>query len=1240
MKNNKNDILYNAMENQEDFLSKFLIENYKELDTNNETNNTSHNFNNNINNNNTNPNNINNNDINNNGQQNNIISNTVNNFSNNDEFKRILTHNTDSLIHKTIKQKALKTSNHNNKPNNYNINYSSNYNSNVNKSYEKTFYRLKELQQLYKKESALKELFTQTSNKIKTNITQYSKDIYKKKLDVNNILNKINSKNYDQDKKKCILYEDKTFLGNLNNYVPKFLNYLWENPDFVAKILMNAEIQDIKEYLAPFISNNFYENILSPNYIEDYLMYILCILLKDEINKMQSHNDFSKFLCSTVCGTMMGHLSQRSDIQEYFKFILEDVFEQIEMTCSNKKMTFILKEIEEQLIDQNKGKKSENKNNIKNKNKSQKKSVKSKTNQIEKCSNIEEILACETFSATSFNMSLSFLNFESDEIEVNYNKINDNSKEEEFSKAYDKPMNRELIEELITENQYDKNLNEYLVLQLRKMGEDKDIYSNKNFKEKAAHSELFCKILESYQSDFIKTISFIDKILDNLLNNFQFLPYSIKCLCKIISIFIKKKFPNITTVEENAFISQFFFYNLFVPIFNSPTTGALINNFIISGNTIHNLNIISYIILQFASGNFFKNNLKNGDFTFYNRFFVDKMPKLFTFFDKMTKVELPSFIEKYVNDELPIDYTYDYFKENPDKLMFQRTICYSLYDLTVLLDNIENCKKKLFNEKTTIFEKTFEKLNSKATRNLISTLKKNQKKEIIKKIIPGKGKKPPELKEVEGKKYMYYFLENELLCNERYSQLFSIEQKAPYFRLKELKKESNENEIIKNNIIKVKNFFSALLTNYIDLVKNDFNEYSILSVKDILKELKLFLKSSNFVVDGKIPMEWYATTLIEYLDKIPQELTKNNCELLFNEIEKDLNNSLQELDFEALSVCLGYMKFSQKGISYYEKAKECLIDIELNNIVKKITEEETIPVNIEFKYTNKSKEFKIYKKVKEKQIFMLDNMIFENNKKKPIFCDTIQMFTKKFPNLSKYKILQDLDPFIIQGELKVPEKLDNYFNIIQEHLIENKKIFENEDIIISDEKTLHIINDKIYDYVMTKIYNKIYTPETDKIDNIIFSQCIKLSWTEPKNFIKDKKNYVYDSFLPDVIQFFKKIDIEKSPRKKLINMSNIFQSISNLVNFNNGEGKTEIGVDDQMPILNYSFIKAQPERIYSNCRYMELYIGDKKSKEEGNQLTQLMGLCMYVKDLTYKSLFDVTEKEFNIYCTKAAENQI
>ena len=1127
----------------------------------------------------------------------------------------------------------------NNTNNNYGYGYGNNNNYNninnkdnniikdINKPDDKVFKRLKELQTLYKKESALKELFIQTSEKIKTNINDYSKDIYKNKLDVINILqNKISGQ---ECKKKSILCEDKSILGNLNNYVPKFLAYLWENPKLVADILMNAEIQDVKEHLAPFIANNFYENILSPNYIEDYLMYVMCILLKDEINKIQTHNDYSKFLCNTSCGFILSHLCQKSDVQEFFKIILEEVVEQIEVTCSNKKMTFNLNEIEEQI--QEKYKEKNNKN----------KSIKKKKEKDKDKERNSPNIDTSNYDTNSLNMCLSFLGLENEEVAFKYKNVNQSEKEEEFKNIYSVPMDRILLEKLIYQynDNKDKKIYEYLLLQYNKM-EDVNIYSNKNFKQKAYETkDLSQEILKSYQHDFIRIITFIEEILDKLIKNFHFLPYSVKCLCKIISVLIRKKFPNITTVEENAFISQFFFYNLFVPIFNNPSTGALINNFIISGNTTHNLNIISYIILQFVSGNFFKNNLKNGDFTFFNRFFIEEMPKLFILLEELTKVELPPFIEKFVNDELPKDYKYDYFKENPDKLMFHRTICYNLYDLTTLLDNIETNKKKIFNDDSTkLFEKTFDKLNSKTNRNLIVTLKKNQKREILKKTLKVKKSEVKEI-EVEGKKQIYHFLETELLCNEKYSKLFSIKQKTPYFSLKELKKTSNEEEVIQNNIIKVKNFFSALLCNYMDLVKKDFNENSISNVKDILKELKLFLKSSNFVVDGKIPMEWYATSLIQYLDKIPQEFRYNNYELLFNDIEKDLNKSLKELDFEALSVCLGFMKFSKRGITFYEKAKEILIDIELNEKVKKIIEEEPIQVNIEFKYSPKIKEFKITKKAKEKQISLLDNMVFEKPNKKPIHCKTIQIFTKRFPNLSKYQVLQDLDLFKMQEELKVPEKLDEYFNIIKEYLTD-EKLSINEELPLNDEKTMQIINEKIYDYVMTKIYDKIYPPDTDQIDNIIFSQSIKLSWTEPKNFIKQKKNFVYDSFLPDVIYYFKQIDIEKSPRKKLMNMSNVFKSITNLVDFNYGEDKIDVGVDDQMPILNYSFIKAQPERIYSNCRYMDLYIGDKRSKGEGSQLSQLFGICQYIKDLKYDSLFDVTEEEFNINCNKAAANQI
>ena len=1156
-----------------------------------------------------------------------------------DETKKAIINNNDIINKNNI----------NNVENNLEINLSGNINNNIinnkennqknflKQNNDKVFNRLKELQTLYKKESALKELFIQTSDKIKSNIDEYCKDRYKKKLDVLNILQGIKN-NYEYEKKnKSILYEDKAFLGNLNNYVHNFLKYLWENPKLIAEILMNAEIQDVKEYLAPFISNNLYENILSSNYVEDYLMYIMCILIKDEINKMETLNDFTKFLSNTPCGYILGHLSEKSDIQEFFKIVLEEVVEQIEVTCSNEKMTFKLKEIQEQIQEKNKDKKKGKKNKDKdNKNKDKKKSDKNiPTNYF--LTNYDE------FSTHSSNIPSSFINLDNEEIYFNYKNKLISEREEDFTRIYAVPMNKELLKEIIDEyKDTNKKLYEYLMIQLNNIGDDKDIYSNKNFRDQAFHcGELSNAIWISYQHSFIKIIIFIEKIFEKLLDNSHYIPYSIKCLCKIISIMIKKKFPKITTVETNSFISQFFFYNLFVPIFNNPSTGALINNFIISGNTIHNLNIISYIILQFSSGKFFKNNLKNGDFTFFNRFFIEQMPKLFELFDKLSKVELPSFIEKYINNELPDDYKYDYFKENPEKLMFHRSICYNLYDLSILIKTIDKCKKKLFeNESTKPLEKTFEKLKTKTNLNLIKTLKESQKNSKIKKLVPGKGKKPPELKEVEGNFQIYHFLDTELLCNEKYLKLFSITQKTPYFSIKELKKTSTEEEIIKNNIIKVKNFFSALLYNYMDLVKKDFNENLISNVKDILKELKIFLKSSNYVVDGKIPMEWYATSLIEYLDKIPNELTCNNCELLFNEIENDLNKSLKELDFEALSVCIGLMKFSQRGITFIEKAKEILIDIDLNNKVKKIIEEENIPVNIQFKYTNKNKKFTITQKDKEKQIYMLDNMVFENLNKRPIVCETIQLFTKRFPNLSKYQILQDLDLFVMQEELKIPEKLNDYFNIIKEHLLNNKKILENLELSISNEKAMQIINEKIYDYVMIKLYDKIYPPEADQKDNILFSQSVKLSWTEPKNFSKQKKNYVYHSFLPDVIYYFKQIDIEKSPRKKLINMSNIFKTINNMINFNSGEEKVDLGVDDQMPILSYCFIKAQPERIYSNCRYMDLYIGGKGSKEEGNQLSQLIGICEYIKNLNYDSLFDVTKEDFISNCNKAAENQI
>ena len=109
--------------------------------------------------------------------------------------------------------------------------------------------------------------------------------------------------------------------------------------------------------------------------------------------------------------------------------------------------------------------------------------------------------------------------------------------------------------------------------------------------------------------------------------------------------------------------------------------------------------------------------------------------------------------------------------------------------------------------------------------------------------------------------------------------------------------------------------------------------------------------------------------------------------------------------------------------------------------------------------------------------------------------------------------------------------------------------------------------------------------------------------------------------------------MDKSPRKKLIDINSIFSSIVFLFRFN-GIG-AEIGVDDQMPILNYAIIKAQPSRMFSNAKFMELYIGDKNSKGEGNQLVQFKGICDLIPNFQHTQLYGVTLKEFNKKCNDA-----
>ena len=979
-------------------------------------------------------------------------------------------------------------------------------------------------------------------------------------------------------------------IGELNSYLPNFMLYLWKNPQIVCKLLLSANIKDIKDHLSNFFCNNFYENILSSNYIEDNLLYLIFFLLNEEINNINNKKQddpikcFDNFLNNSACSFILEQLHKKKDVQTFFKTILINVVQDLELSSANKEIILDLKKIEQEIESKIKSRKGSMDNN--------------------------------RYAKSFCDNNLP--------IDMQACAVNN-----EFFNLYISSFNNEYLKNLLSKNESNKPMTDYINFHINESEKKKNLYLPEAFYKKNKDELIFEEIIYEYQKNFDTIVNIINDLFKNLLNNLYLLPYSIKCICKMIFHIIKKKFKSFNIIQQYAFMSKFFFEKLFIPIFQNPGLGALINTFIISTTTLKNLEMISKIIMTFVSGNFFKNNKEEESFIPFNSYFLTKMQNLVQFFEGILNVRLPYFIDQFINGELLENFEYNYFKENPEEVVYHRSSCFTIDDLSIILEIMNKNKKNIFSDDSIPdiinLKKTFEKLYGKKCKDIIEKIKNNPEYEIIE--IPIYHKKKKEIKEVKkqkGRKIIKYFLLSDIIFNEKYTEIYAIQQEPKYFNLPELINVGTKEEIMKNNIIKVKNFFSTILYNYRMLLKTDFEDKKISNTISILKELKKFMKSSNNVIDGDFPSQWFVNSLLDYLNKIPNELIQNDYEDLINEIQNDITQAIKDLNFEDLSVLIDKTKYANRGRIYYENFKNLIIDINLNKKAQTIVEKEIIEIEILTKYNDKTKELAIEPPNKnEKHLNYLDS-IFEEPKKKPSkLCNTIKMFTKYFHNLTRYQDYFHVNILTIETELDVPKKIEKYFKIVREHIRNN--------LNLKSDQEFSSINDKIYDYVMEKLYEKLYPKTLNEIDKKIYQNCEKLSWVEPKHFIKGNDNYIYESFLPDLSSYLLRMTKEKSIRKKFMNMKAIFECINKLGKFN---GKKEFGIDEQMTILRYVFIKSKPKNIYANLEFLELFIGNKKDDIEGHNLAKLKVLCQYIANLSSSELNGVGEEEFNDNCSK------
>ena len=566
------------------------------------------------------------------------------------------------------------------------------------------------------------------------------------------------------------------------------------------------------------------------------------------------------------------------------------------------------------------------------------------------------------------------------------------------------------------------------------------------------------------------------------------------------------------------------------------------------------------------------------------------------------------------------DYLYDYFNENNEQIYANISICFNIKNIEYLLKALN--KSQFFENKNKViqrFKKSLNKLSSKEVRDDIKQLDLNLLKCTIEKL---KKKKPNQLSSLEN---IYLFNSEEI--EKKYEYLFSINNKIANFYIdiknEEKIKKLNEEE---KNIIKVKNYLCNSLGNYRIINKSDFNIGSTSDTKKMLEEIKNYMALPNFILNNNtIPSIWYINSILDYLNKIPEDYKKDDYKKLFKEITRNLNDSINTFDFEKLILFRNKLKFLDKMSNYFENIKLLINKISINEKIKHIVEEISIPVDFIFTYSENDKKFEITKSDIKDKLFE-DKDMLEDPKKKTLSFKTIETFTKYFPNLAKYQLLQGINPIDIMKELSIKFKLNNYFEIIKEKIIKSQvldlKIYES------------LYKQKIKDYIMNKIYEKIYPPEPDELDSKIYKKSMILSWVEPNLILEEKDYYIFDNILPDILNEFKKINISKTPYMKLKCMKKILEYTINLIKFNEGEDKKP-SQEEITPVLNYVFIKAHPFKINSDIEFVKLFLNNDGNNE--NNLTNIESICALVLNINNLT-FHLTEEEFSKKCKEVINN--
>jgi hypothetical protein len=766
-------------------------------------------------------------------------------------------------------------------------------------------------QNIFKSKWSNLKFFIQDKTSLKTSIEilkkktieQFSskcREIYKKKLEIMMITQKnremftsiqFNSNRYNRHPETHLSHDEMISRLNIEGIendsslfltIKEFFFKFREDNNLMMRLIECLD-NDQFEIIVPFLCHFFYENFYIENNEQEEILYIIYLLLEKEIDSLYTPS-VSTFLDKSFVSMFLSEMGNRSEIKHYIDIILNYLIRNIEEIT----ISFYSLDIEGN-IEQNLMLKEENTDNknitlkgeknsinpIVNISKDNKEKAKSKGKNNRLSTNpisYNTILSTNTFTINNIGNFLKHKNAlveDPKEIKEKKAKMKVNLLLKELYEIIYIEINEKNLRDKF-ETETDEIMKHFYARLLRQINaaSNPNMYNTKQYFEQliVGNENISEEVLEDFKKGYFLVTKFIVELLDNLENN-QIMPYSIKVICKFIFTLLTKKFKNISKIQCNIMVNRFLFDKLLLPVIQNPDINDTGKNMIITLNTRKNLSTVYKVLKKLIRGELF--NVEHYTYmTVFNSFIINNFGKINNIMEKILQVNAPTKLmklsEEFYKDELfnlddiirdKESVNYDYFKENPHDFMHHKSICFSLKELKLFYDIVNNNKERFIQGES--LEKIFENLS-----NNIHDLKR--------------------------KPYEYCVIISDNYNSEVKDLLFIKEPKI-------ILGESKSQKILTN----IKYCIGHLIGN-LEMFPNwvwitqDFD--TIKTFKYINSYLDLYYKKINIkkISTGNVPLNWYSLYIINNLKYLEEKYRDNDFSLLYETIESEIVNEIKK----------------------------------------------------------------------------------------------------------------------------------------------------------------------------------------------------------------------------------------------------------------------------------------------------------------------------------------------------------